>query len=73
MPPVSCRYIDAMLTQRDMKSNHSELAQRMAEDDKVRLVRDRFMILKSCIIAGADSAKVPYLYNVAPAAGAGHH
>jgi hypothetical protein len=61
-----------MLTQRDMKSNHSDLARRMAEDDKVRLVRDRFMVLKSCIMAGADSAKVPYLYNLAPAA-ATHH
>lgn len=59
-----------MLAARDMKSNHSELAKRMSEEDKVRLVRERFMVLKSCVMVGKDDARMPYLYHVAPAA---HH
>jgi hypothetical protein len=62
-----------MLTARDMKSAHSPLAQRMEEADKVRLVRERFMLLKSCVMAGKDDAKVPYLYHLSAAAAAATH
>ena len=45
---------------------------------QVRLVRERFMLLKSCVMAGKDDAKVPYLYHLgggaaAAAAAAPHH
>jgi len=46
-----------------MKSNHSSLAQRVAEEDKHRIVRERFMLLKSCMLVG-DDAKAPYLYHL---------
>ena len=43
LPSLACRrrYIDAMLAARDMKSSTSDVTKRMAEDDKVRLVRER--------------------------------
>ena len=45
---------------------------------QVRLVRERFMLLKSCVMAGKDDVKVPYLYHLgggaaAAAAAAPHH
>jgi len=65
---AGCRYIDAMLAARDMKSNHSDLAKRVAEEDKPRLVRERFMLLKACVLEGKDEPSKPYLYHLAPAA-----
>lgn len=71
--PSCCRsYLDAMLTARDMKSAHSPLAQRMEEADRVRLVRERFMLLKGCVMVGKDDPKVPYLYQLGAAAPATH-
>lgn len=52
-----------MLTQRDMKSGHSDLAKRMEEVDKIRLVRDRFAALKACVVQGKDIDQ-PYLYKL---------
>lgn len=64
-----------MLCARDMKANHSDLAQRVAPEDKPRLVRERFMALKSCVVLGKDEGKMPYLYhlNAAGAEAAHHH
>lgn len=53
-----------MICARDMKSNHSDLAQRVAPEDKPRLVRERFMHLKACVMLGKDDARVPYLYHL---------
>lgn len=65
-----------MLVSRDMKSGHAEVAQRMAEADKRRVVRDAFGKLKLCVLAGgefdsdAKNATVklpnlgPYLYSL---------
>ncbi|RYZ54530.1 MAG: hypothetical protein EOP49_04935 [Sphingobacteriales bacterium] len=58
-----CRYLDAMLVSRDMRGNKTAFSQRVAEEDKARLVRERFFLLKACMVHGED-AKVPYLYNL---------
>jgi hypothetical protein len=60
------RFIDAMLVQREIKAGASDFAQRIATEDKGRLVRDRLYLLKQCVIAGkdADSTKEPYLFNL---------
>lgn len=52
-----------MLTQRDMKSGTTALAQRIDEADKIRVVRDRFTLLKRCVVAGKD-VDSPYLYKL---------
>ena len=38
--------------------------ERVRAKEIVRLVRERFMLLKSCVMAGKDDAKVPYLYHL---------
>lgn len=68
LPSLACRrrFIDAMLVQREIKAGASDFAQRIATEDKGRLVRDRLYLLKQCVIAGkdADSTKEPYLFNL---------
>ena len=68
--------MDAMMVSRELKAGGSELAKRMVEADKRRLVRDAFGKLKLCVIAGGEfdadakdaTAKLPnlgpYLYNL---------
>jgi len=68
--------MDAMMVSRELKAGHSDVAARMAETDKRRLVRDAFGKLKLCVIAGGEfdveakdaTAKLPnlgpYLYNL---------
>jgi hypothetical protein len=46
-----------------MASNTSAFAARLAAEDKARLVRERFFLLKACMLHG-DDAKVPYLYHL---------
>lgn len=62
-PTTTCRFLDAMLVSRELKAGSTEFAKRVAEDDKKRLVRDRFALLKLCI-EGADVQTIPYLYNL---------
>ncbi len=55
-----------MLVQREIKAGTSDFAQRIATEDKGRLVRDRLYLLKQCVIAGkdADATREPYLFNL---------
>ena len=48
------RYLDAMLVSREFKANETEMARRVAEADKLRLVRDAFGKLKLCVLAGGE-------------------
>jgi len=64
------------MVSRELKTGDSPLAARMAEADKLRLVRDTYGKLKLCVMAGGEfdadakdaTAKMPnlgpYLYNL---------
>lgn len=62
--PRRRRYLDAMLASRDMRANSTDFARRVAEDDKSRLVRERFFLLKACMLGHDDTKAYPYLYHV---------
>lgn len=73
-PIIIRRYLDAQLVSRELKSGETDVAKRMVEADKRRLVRDAFGKLKLCVLAGGEfdaeakdaTAKLPnlgpYLY-----------
>lgn len=64
------------MVSRELKAGGSDLAKRMGEPDKKRLVRDAFGKLKLCVLAGGEfdagakdaTAKLPnlggYLYDL---------
>ena len=65
-----------MMVSREFKANSTDMAKRVAEADKLRLVRDAFGKLKLCVMAGGEisaeakdaTAKLPnlgpYLYTL---------